>query len=149
MLLFVGAAALLWFFLNRKPKPKKNRESTDKLSKHPDHVAALAELKKSFRELLQDEVRTAEDGRLLVIKLYNMLLEFYGDCGAPRLPHVTPDEFTILHYSVAPSKSREMRFATKLFCQAFYGKRTPTSDDLKHFIRCIDTLSVPLAFVTT
>jgi len=144
MLLFVGAAVVVWYLLNRKKKPKN--PNSDRLSDHPDHVAALAEFRKSFRDLLQEEVRSAEDGRQLIIKLYNMLLEFYAECGAPRQPHVTPDEFSILHYSVAPSKSREMRFVTAVFCKAFYGKQTPTEEDLSAFVRCVDALSIPLAF---
>ena len=146
MLAFIAIAALIWFLLSRtKAKSLKPKSEARPLSE-PDPIAAHAEFRRSFRDLVNAEIASSEDGRQLVIRLYNALLEFFGECGAPRFPHITPDEFMVHHYAVAPSKHGEMQSITSLFCKTFYGKQFPTGEELKVFIRCVDLLGQPLNF---
>ena len=82
----------------------------------------------------------------MVVKLYNLLLDFYARCGAPRDVHVTPDEFATVHYRVAPTKRQEMVYVTELFCHSFYGRRAPSGAQFEQFARCVGTLGAAYDF---
>ncbi len=136
------AAGLLGWWLWRRRKTKNEPKVDDEESK----LEAAAKFRDECRRALSVRAQTAEELRALVVKLDNLLLDFYGSCGAPREEHVTPNEFALVHLAVAPTKWREMSFVTELFCRCYYGKQAPRPEQARDYVKCIAALGVPLDF---
>jgi uncharacterized membrane protein YgcG len=136
-LILIGGAVLFYFW-KRKKKIKE-------LKKSPDDQKLRNQIFENFLDLARKDFDGLEklDSLSLrdrVIRLYNLFLAYCEHCSIGKPIHYTPDEFSEALGRLFPTRKRELRRISAVFCLSLYGNTSPRPEFVKQYSK--DLLSM-------
>jgi hypothetical protein len=129
LFLLMVAAFALWILLgSRKKKPGRAQRPPPPPPLPPDEKALHA-LLDHLDAILGAPGQLSAVDCLQVVELYNRFLDVMAVNGKPKPPHFTADEFAETWASEPFTES------TSIFCAALYGRRSPSPESFRRFVR--------------
>jgi hypothetical protein len=134
--LFTVGFVALWIYLRKRRSPGIGGSDAEAPKIDLEQVKqSLHRFELDVQALLGQPLNDPEAARMMIVRVYNLLLQHFERSGCAKDLAETPDEYSLQkifrHKVAAPL----VHGVTRDFCAAYYGRMAPSQQQLQEFLK--------------
>ena len=128
----------LFLILSKKTNKILKRKPQKPAEKNPEEAQKCIDMIKDIAQDFQiDSGIDPEKMRERIISLYTLLIAANTHLGFHRNVDMTPDEYQAQYSRIAPQRTDEMGFVTKVYSHVFFGNQLPNISQYQNYINAV------------